>query len=183
MIDRVVAVEFCAEDFIVEPEVFADADRSARAGDVDDLRRAPRLEVAQLVENVVSRKKNFVLLKDDSSVLREDGSVVQRLSAPRLISCDAAEQQRRFAGHLRERIANFERLVDENLAIQKIARRIAGDRQLRYHDQIRARPHALLVRVRNQLSIRADRPDRGVELSNKNLHPALTIDAKTASYP
>src|SRR5207237_9948618 len=104
------------------------------------------------------------------------------VSAPCLLSRHAAEQQRRCSGHLRERIANVERLVDENLAIEKIARRIAGDRQLRYHDQIGARPRTLLVGIRDQLGIRAERPDRRIELSNKNLHPALTIDAKTASY-
>src|SRR6266571_3416512 len=51
LVDRIVAIELGAEDFVVEPEVFADADGGALAGDLDDLRCASRFEVTQLIED------------------------------------------------------------------------------------------------------------------------------------
>src|SRR5436309_5321608 len=78
LIDRVVAVELDAQDLVVEPVVLADGDADARPRDVRRLHRSGRLEVAQFVEDVVSRQQRFVLLLQDLAVLGDDRAVVQR---------------------------------------------------------------------------------------------------------
>ena len=138
LVDRIAAVDLRAEDFVVEPEVLADGDAGADAGDARRRRLCGRLEVAQLVEDVVRRQQRFVLLEDDLAVARDDRGVVQRLAAPRGVARDAAEDERDVAGHGRERVARLERGGDEGLAVEQIARRIAGDGKLGNQDDVGA---------------------------------------------
>ena len=104
------------------------------------------------------------------SVLRDDRGVVDGLAAPAaLVLRDAAEDQHDVARHGDELVANFERGVDEHVAIEQIARRVTGDRELRHHDDIGACFDAVFVCAANQLGIRAERADRRVDLPDVDL--------------
>src|SRR5207302_7387561 len=83
LVDRIAAVDFRAENFVVEPEVLANGDTRLHARDADDADAASRFEVTQFVKDVVRRQQRFLLLENDLAVPRHDGSVVQRLAAPR----------------------------------------------------------------------------------------------------
>ena len=170
LVDRIAAVDFRAEDFVVEPEILADGDACFDAGDVDDTNAASRLEVAQLVEDVVSRQQRLVLLMHDPAVLCDERRVVQRFPAPALVFRDAAEDERDLAGYGGERVTNLERRCHENVAVEQIARRIARHGQFRDHHDLGAAANAFFIRSPDQLGVRAQRADGGIDLADENPH-------------
>ena len=74
-----------------------------------------------------------------------------------------------------------QRGVDEDLAVEQIARRIPGHRQLRHHHDVRARLDPLGIRAPDQLRIRRKRADGGIDLSDVDLHP-FAASAPTVGF-
>ena len=140
------------------------------AGELDGLLAFPRLEVAQLVEDVVRRQQHLVLLEELLPVLRDDGGVVQRLPAPARVRRDAAEDQGDVAGHLHERFLHLGGGLHEDAAVEEVARRIADHGELGDEDDVGAGADAVVVRAADHLRVGAQRADGGIDLADVNLH-------------
>ena len=115
------------------PDVLADRQADRDAVDLD--RRAARagLEVAQLVEDAVVGQVDLAVARLHGAVGEDRGSVVDVLRAL------GVADDRDDAGRLRgEALQRRSRVGEEVLLEQQVLRRVAGQRELREADELRA---------------------------------------------
>jgi hypothetical protein len=73
--DGVLMVTPALPEIPVVPDVLTDADAQAESVQLQDSRRAPRLEVAIFVENVIGRQQALVKHRSRASVIQQDRAV------------------------------------------------------------------------------------------------------------
>ena len=97
-----------------------------------------RLEIAVLVEDVVGGQERLDDAMDDLAVLDDGGGVAQGASGPRRIAVDVAGDERDVADRIRQRVKAIEPALNEVVAQEKIAGRVAAKEKLRGEDEFRA---------------------------------------------
>ena len=95
LVDRIVMVAAPLPEIAIVPDVLADADADARAGDVEQLGAVVRLEVAVLVEDVVGRQQRLAEALLDAAAAQQHRAVEERPAFVGRIRLGQADQHRR----------------------------------------------------------------------------------------
>ena len=162
------------------PEILAEQDGHALARVLDHRRPLARLEVAVLVEHVVARKQLLGRKALDAPAAEQRDGVVERAIGRARRKPD--EDEHRLGNLAREALGEPQAMLGHALPQQQVARRVAKKRQLRTHDELRARlpRHPNRVEVRTQ---RVARTDRGAELGEDDLQAGSFSGPRPAPPP
>src|SRR5262249_35169573 len=136
--DRIGAVERPLPKSLVVPDVLADRDTHAAAGDRQHQRPRARLEIPPLVEDVIGRQEPLVVDALNAPSSRHDRGVEYRSAGAGAVADDRAEDPRGFAGPARDAPHRALALVEKRGSLEQILGRIAADRQLGKQYEVRA---------------------------------------------
>jgi hypothetical protein len=112
----------------VVPYVFADRERHGAASDLHALAAGPWLEIAILVEHVVSRQQGLPDPRLDASLCEQRSRVEERTPVSGRVGFRQTHEHRRQQRRPdRQLLGNGIRAAHELGLEQKIARRVSGD--------------------------------------------------------
>ena len=126
------------QEHLVIPDVLANGDAHFCAENFHRRVAGGRLEVAVLVEHVVSRQQRLVADGADLAVLQHGGGVLRRAAGVGFVGGGVAHDGDRLAAALGQALESLLILAEERRLGQQVARRIAAHRQLGQHNQLRA---------------------------------------------
>ena len=152
------------------PDVLANRDADIFPRDAHGSRPSRRLEVARLVEHVVSRQQGFADFFHRRTAAQQGGDIAERTPRRFVVEIDAAGEQRHVADRAVEGVEAFERQRDKLRFENQILRRVAGDREFRREHQFRAACNGDVVRVEDFVKISAQIADGRVDLGEADLH-------------
>ena len=151
-------------EILVVPDVLANRDAELAAVEHERLDVFGRFKITVFVKNIVGRQQAFGRAPDDFPVLQNGGGILQRAAGPFGISVHKADAERNradFAGGFRQR---GEIGLDEIVAQQQIARRVAAEKQFRREDKFRAARDGLRVGGQQFLAVGREVADGRIEL-------------------
>ena len=166
--ERVAVVELSRE-IVAAPDVFADGDAAAVAGDVERCAVFRRLEVARFVEDVVGGEECFVDFANGVSALEDCGGVAKGATMAR-VHIHVADKQRDVSGL---RVEGFERgyIARDELALkQQILRRVAGQGEFGGEHDFRAARDKITVGGEDFRGVPGEVADDWIDLCEANAH-------------
>ena len=162
----------------MRPDVLANRDADALAAKLDDDRSGRRLEVAVLVEHVVSRQQAFAGRDQDFALMAERRGIESRPALAGRIGLGVADDSGDRSDLLRQFAGDAFDVGHEALFEQEIARRVAADDQFGENDQLGALRDQGLVGRFDQKAVSGKIADDGVDLGQADAHGRAQIDGK-----
>ena len=135
---RIGVVERPLPEGLVVPDVLADGDRDAAAGDAQHERAPSRLDVAALVEDVVRRQQTLAIERHAPSPPGGDCGVGDAASGRPRVRDERSEDPGRVARRPRDLRGGALARRDELVSLDEVARRVAADGELRKEDEVGA---------------------------------------------
>ena len=171
---------------VVVPAVLADHEADLRAADAQhagDVR--PGLEVPALVEDVVGGQQLLVIVQQQLAVADHQQRIAEGLAGARVAGrrADDPVQRAHLARGRQQRRHRAVEALAEVFVVEQVGRVVAGQRQLREDDQVRAVVPGAPRRVQVQRQVAFEVADGGIDLRDGDLEhdfaPQLAVTRKT----
>ena len=177
LLDRIVVIAPALPEIAVVPDVLADADAEPPPAELEHLRTVKRLEVAVLVEHVVGRQQRLAETLRDRAVVHEHGAVEERPSLVRRVRLGETDERRRQIARIAcQLLEHLPAAAHESVAEQQIARQVSDERQFGRHGQVGALRARVAERVEDEPRVAGEIADRRVDLEQRDLHDASSVD-------
>ena len=180
LFDGIFAIQAPGPEIAVVPHVLADRDAEAMAGEVDRGHGLGWLEIAPFIENVVGRQQRLAVDRNNAPLVNErcrvgNPATHRRLGQQFRKSDDhPGRAAGRFASHPRHQAVQAAHTrLDKGWPLQEIARRIARERQLGKHQEIRAGRLGRDQSILGQAQVPVEVPHSGVNLAKGDLHSGI----------
>ena len=148
------------------PQVLAHCQAERRSPELEQADLGARLEVALLVEHAVVRQQPLAVDVGHAAVRADEARVVEAA----VLGVRRTDERDDARGRLRHLTCRLRSRTDERGAEQEVLRRIAGDRELREHNEVGAGDARLSDPRDDAVTVAVEVADGRVDLSQGDLH-------------
>ena len=151
------------------PDILADGDAEFHPGDFDGRDDLRRLEIAILVEDIVSRQQRFVDFAEGLPAREDRGGVVEGPSGPG-VDIDEPDDERHIADRRVQFLKNLQIQRNKARLEDEILRRVTGERQLRGEHDLRATGNEITIRREDLFRVSAEVTNGRIKLGEADFH-------------
>ncbi len=155
---------------LVGPDVLADGEGDLGAADLEGRGARGGLEIAGLVEDVVSGEQGLERDVGDLAAFEEGRRIIERLSFGGEVLFHEADQRGDVLDLGRQLAEGGDVLIDERGTVEEVARRVAREAQLGEDDERGAELLGAADVLQDLVDVALDIPDGGVDLCGGDFH-------------